>query len=250
MQNRVLLSSLLYLLTACSGGDTVAYRIPFTLVNNNLGVQHGTAHDDVWMIGGDGKDAQEDPFDTRVEYWNGTTAASVPLSLDVFREGACGMPSTSAAVTRGEIWLGSFHVPNCGISPPTSYDTLIFGKLKSDGTWEDHSADFPTGPIGPAKKLDLQERDGVLYVGVEYGVPSTSYKLFRYAADGTHTELPLPDIHRQSGGARRRRAVFRGPERRPALSQRRVDHDGNALVQPGVTSREHRRRAMELRSAP
>jgi|GEM_PF-6197212 len=181
---------LLALLAGC--GASPVQQVGFTFdLNRQAAGAVGTSPSDLWNFTVDGKTAQDDPFDLHVQYWDGTKAIDVPFG-DTFREGACGKPASMAAVTKGEVWLGSFRVANCGFGT-NSNDRLIFGKLKKDGTWEDHSSDFPISAPGTYKMIDLFGRGGVLYVSVTYNTagPST-YKLFRYAADGTHSELTLP----------------------------------------------------------
>jgi hypothetical protein len=197
------LAALLFVALA-SGCTQVVKPIDFSFALDSAGRRpiptvFGTAADDLWALTYDGKDAQDDSFDLYVRYWDGTSDKEVPVSKELFRDGACGKVESYAAVNKGEAWLASHYAPGCGLGGNAT-DRLIFGRLKSDGTWEDRSGDFPVSAPGTYTSVKLTGREGVLYVTVTYGASSATRKTFRYAG-GAHAEFSGPagaalsDVH-------------------------------------------------------
>lgn len=157
------------LLAGCGNGGgygSVLQPLGLTLQTSGLGL-HGTAPDDLWQHWVDGQRSQNDLWDNHVEYFDGEQVLDVSFPTAVFEEGICGSPGSLVAVTRGELWMGAVRNPQCGLDPEhVAGSRVMLGMLQADGTFVDHSADFPELAPGTYKDLTLDGRAGAIVVTV------------------------------------------------------------------------------------
>ncbi len=109
------------------------------------------------------------------------------------------------AVTRGEAWLAAIHHPYAAAD---ASNQVLFGKVESDGTFEDPLERLPRSRRGATTRVTMTGREGevVLVVATQdptMGGPGAfGLHIHRYDAAG-HSEIPAAG-HRCATGRDRR----------------------------------------------